>query len=405
MENKEKTDFKSLVYRQVESDTLDYKSPMNWFKLSRHSKAKFVRHCMALANTRGGYLVVGVQEDASGHPSVYQGLTPQEVKSFDPSVVGAFINHHVSPPIDFTIERPEIDGKRYAIFIIEPFKELPHVCSDSIGGELQQGVFYIRTTDASSRPAYRADEIHMLIRRAMRNQREQLGQMLRGILYENRIIKAPDTDAANHFSELRRHLRHFFLQRVHSETQPENQRGARLEFSAQPPTFEEKKFSIKQLRASALAAQPPHGAELLSGYDVRESYDSGNGIRVFSPQKAELWQLTNSGMCFFTKEFPVGEKYIDSSEISRITTLAVGFAANLYSELGYFDEIFTVKLKLTNCENLPIKKPARPPFEAGARAESAALAISVERSAADLLAGRDEHAGKLLSELAERFKS
>ena len=61
---------------------------------------------------------------------------------------------------------------------------MPHVCCQAVEHELREGVFYIRTADASSRPATRAIELHQLIQRALRNQREMLGRMLRGILYE-----------------------------------------------------------------------------------------------------------------------------------------------------------------------------------------------------------------------------
>ena len=82
--------WRELVYRGVESDELDYKAAMNWNLLSKSGRAKLVRHCLAFANTRGGYLVIGVGEDASGHPSDYQGLTKEELHSFDPS--GKFCN-------------------------------------------------------------------------------------------------------------------------------------------------------------------------------------------------------------------------------------------------------------------------------------------------------------------------
>ena len=62
-------------------------------------------------------------------------------------------------------------------------------------------MFYIRTSDASSRPAFRAVEMHALIQRALRNQREALGRMLRGILYESRLATCEQThtlvDTAN----------------------------------------------------------------------------------------------------------------------------------------------------------------------------------------------------------------
>ena len=75
---KSSNDLRELVYRGVESDELDYKAALNWTGMSRAARAKIVRHCIALANTKGGYIVVGVGEDASGHPSVYQGLTPEQ---------------------------------------------------------------------------------------------------------------------------------------------------------------------------------------------------------------------------------------------------------------------------------------------------------------------------------------
>ena len=74
----DRTEFwRELVYRGVESDELDYKAAMNWNQLSKAGRAKLVRHWLAFANTRGGDLVIGVGEDASGHPSDYQGLTPE----------------------------------------------------------------------------------------------------------------------------------------------------------------------------------------------------------------------------------------------------------------------------------------------------------------------------------------
>ena len=63
-------DWKSIIYRGVESEELDYKAALDWRKLNRGSKAKFVRHCLAMANTKGGYIVVGVGEDSAGQPSL-----------------------------------------------------------------------------------------------------------------------------------------------------------------------------------------------------------------------------------------------------------------------------------------------------------------------------------------------
>ena len=73
-------DWEKIIKRGVESDELDYKAAQNWNKLSRTGRAKFARHCMALANTKGGYVVVGVGEDDSGKPSLFTGLTDEELQ-------------------------------------------------------------------------------------------------------------------------------------------------------------------------------------------------------------------------------------------------------------------------------------------------------------------------------------
>ncbi len=62
MPEKSSSDLRELVYRGVESDELDYKAALNWTDMSRAARAKIVRHCIALANTKGGYIVVGVGE-------------------------------------------------------------------------------------------------------------------------------------------------------------------------------------------------------------------------------------------------------------------------------------------------------------------------------------------------------
>ena len=187
-------DFDELIHRQLESDTLDYKAHQSWSEMNAAARGKFIRHLTAFANTDGGCLVVGVGEDASGCPCDYTGLTEEETRSFDPSAVGAYINRCVEPPIDFSLERPLVRGKRYAVFVVKPFTVLPHICTRSVENELQSGVFYIRTKDASSRPAHRAIEMHRLVQRALRNQRELLAKMLRGILYETRSVETGEVE-------------------------------------------------------------------------------------------------------------------------------------------------------------------------------------------------------------------
>ena len=58
----EPRDMRELIYRGVESEELDYKAAMSWTAMSRAARAKIVRHCLALANTKGGYGVRNINE-------------------------------------------------------------------------------------------------------------------------------------------------------------------------------------------------------------------------------------------------------------------------------------------------------------------------------------------------------
>ncbi len=276
---KGETHWREIIMRGIESDTLDYKSALDWKALPRHMKAKFVRHCIAFANTRGGMIVIGVSEDESGRPVLRTGLTPAEAAGFDPSAVGSFINSYVDPPVDITIHRPELDGKIFAVIEVKPFAALPHVCTKGIADELNAGVLYIRTVDASSRPAYRSGEIHDLLIRALRLQREQLGRLLKGLLYG--IQGDTARSSGDLFEEQMLHGRNFYRRRKGCGGCEE----IFVEVCIRPEEFEAKRFSINELRR-AVGAMPESG----------EWYTTNTSLRYCAGDGGVFGQLSRSGL-------------------------------------------------------------------------------------------------------------
>ena len=337
---------KELVYRGIESDVLDYKSAMNFNTIPRSAKAKFARHCLALANTRGGHIVVGVSEDQSGHPSVYTGLTEEESRSFDPSVVGPFVNRYADPAIDFTIDRPIIDGKRYAIFTIRPFDTLPHVCSGGIEDSLQLGIFYIRTVDASSRPAYRASEIHGLIQRALRNQRESLARMLRGILYE-RDENTLDDSAKFHEEEL--HSRNFFVQRKGDR----HGNDVLLGIQIRPEEYILSKHSLSEIRRgtdSALENLEYSAPDFDSTPLRKEAYFTNTSLRTMPEKTRLMWQIYQSGQIVFYSYPPLTGKAICFDSIPLQIHNLLFFAGQYYVALKQEKVQLHLDLFLENTE-------------------------------------------------------
>lgn len=409
--NNNSMDWREIVYRGVESQTLDYKAAQSWIGLSRVGKAKFARHAMAMANTKGGYLVVGVGEDDSGNPTLHTGLTESQLRSFDPSTVGQFINLFADPSIDFDIVRPEIDGKSYAIFVIRRFIGLPHVCSDHCGYELQQGVFYIRTPDARSRPAFRASELHGIVQRALRNQREVLGRMLRGVLYEGRQF--PEADAEQEFSKLLQHSK----ETMRSWLGPRNLgHFCNLEIVAYPAEFFDDTVDLSDLKRAAENVAMP----VLS--DLPFTPDDTPGCESFLTNQSLLcrfvdrsgpkgkvarfhfWQFFQTGMFHFIcslAELKNGRAISYPQLLNRVGS-AVELIGELYSELGLDDEILTFTVGLTNSEKCRLTDVD---VDNAERLQCYIPEITVRkrRSVADLTSAPAEHATRVIREVCERF--
>ena len=406
-------DWHAIIYRGVESQTLDYKAAQNWNELNRIGKAKFARHAMAMANTKGGYLVVGVGEDEKGNPNNYTGLTEEQLRSFDPSTVGQFINLFADPSIDFDIVRPEVDGKFYAIFVIRRFNGQPHVCSDHCGYELQQGTFYIRTPDARSRPAFRASELHGLIQRALRNQREVLGRMLRGVLYEGG--QQMETDAEYEFTKMLQ----FSKDKTRKWLGPKNlDHFCNIEITAFPQNFFDEDTDLSDLRkaAESIALPVPGGLPFLpENRSNCEMFLTNQSLQCRQIERNEennqvehffFWQFFRLGAfhynCSITDR--KHDKTISYQQLVNWIASAVELIGELYSELGYDDEIINFKVELDNVEqctlvniNNELNKTEK------YQCYIPEIVVSKKRSVADLISGSVEHSTRVIREVCERF--
>ena len=397
-------DWREIVYKAIETQDLDYKAAVDWNALSRVHKAKFARHVMAMANTRGGTLVIGVGEDKNGNPTEHTGLTREQLRSFDPSTVGQTINNYADPSVDFDIVRPRVDGHDYAIIVVRPFRELPHVCSESCGDELQRGVFYVRTPDAISRCAYRASELHELVQRALRNQRRLLGRMLRGILYEGSQSAEPDAE------------RFFLEQIVRSQAGCRQVIGPRrhrslpfLELLAFPTEFREDAYSLTDIRNAAATIIVPPLVEFV-GFEANEqqAYLTNESF-LSKPQSLEsgrlfFWELFRTGLFHHLSSLaPAGSaKEIAYPVLAdRVATVMI-VLGQYYSALGMQDELITFTVALKNAEDCLLTETPNPTPDP-LRCFIPEVLVQKRRTVADLASGSDQHALKVIREICERF--
>jgi len=70
-------DFESIITAGAETKELDYKGPREWSERDKQSCCELIKDILAMANTKGGHLVIGVSEAASGF--TLDGLTQEQM--------------------------------------------------------------------------------------------------------------------------------------------------------------------------------------------------------------------------------------------------------------------------------------------------------------------------------------
>lgn len=416
-------DWRDIIYRGVENQELDFKAAQDWVELNRAGRAKFARHAMAMANTHGGYVVVGVGEDENGNPTVCTGLTERQARSFDPSAVGQTINRYADPSVEFDIVRPEVDGRRYAVFVVYPFRNLPHVCSDACEMELQRGVFYIRTPDARSRPAYRASELHALVQRALRNQRELLGRMIRGVLYEGR--QANDSGAEQEFARLLGQCRQSARTTLGGRSFSQ---GLVLEVAAYPGRFVVDRLSLTDIsRARDEVVLPLEGDFPLLVLTEATSYATNDSIRSFLQRPAAgrprfYAEVFVCGLLYCATaeeavaeeagaddaspglpEAPAVHRVLSYGVLLRWVAAAMSTIGQLYAGLGLEAELLTLAFRVCNTEGVHLELGSVPRAGRPYRCFIPDIEVTKHRTAADVLSGPAAHAATVVLEVCERF--
>lgn len=81
----------ALLLRGHESKDLDYKGPCSWHETDKKACCELVKDILAMGNTLGGYIVVGVSEVAHGFS--WNGLSSDEAITFDTTRINRFVQN------------------------------------------------------------------------------------------------------------------------------------------------------------------------------------------------------------------------------------------------------------------------------------------------------------------------
>ena len=401
-------DWREIIYCGLENQQIDFKSPQDWVKIGRGGRAKFARHAIALANTMGGYVVVGVAEDNDGNPTKYIGMSEEEAASFDPSTVGQTISQYADPPVSIDIVRPVVDGKRYVVLVVYPFKDLPHVCTNAFPDELRTGVFYVRTPDARSHPADKASELHQLIQRALRNQRQMLGRMLRGILYEERQGDSSESMVFPPFLDRSRRQAREQLGNNVVRSKPIFEVICRPTAPFSDLTLTKVRQALQTIGRPQLEDLPWGDTALSSTIHATNESVCGKNLRKDGTQVC-FWEFFMNGLFYSAVPLPLeteNERCIQAKHLRLLSIVAVSTLGQFYMMLQHAENLLDITFRITNTFELELKGLDN--VLEGERTICGIMDIEVskQRSAGDLEGGAaSDAAAQLYAELCERFNA
>lgn len=153
---------------------LDYKAPVNWDEWPNRNKVELVRDMMGLANSEvPGYIVIGAT-DEGGVVRSWDGLSEQQIESFDPSKIADKIKRYSDPEVHFYLYKPTVENKRYVVILVLPFRVEPHVCRTSYDDILEEAAVYIRGEGARTIKVPSAEYMRRIVNRAIQIRADEL---------------------------------------------------------------------------------------------------------------------------------------------------------------------------------------------------------------------------------------
>lgn len=298
--------WEAILRRGFESKELDYKGPCAWEeKNGKAACCELVKDILAVANTKGGWIAIGVSETPTGFS--WDGLTNDQCKSFETSRVNRFLQNYADPPVNTHVIKHTSQGRTFVIIEIPRFPNTPHICQKDYPGVLTAGAVYVRTDNNESAPVKNSADMRAIIEHATRN-----------CANHGTGTPQPATAAAE--------LEKFDAQVRDAATRskeliPEDLASLPLGFREtviHPMKFERLRFTIQQLEQMAEAASVSYrGWPYIFYSDVRgdlvRHLDDGLEKPFQDPDACQFWRLHQSGCLYVNEMLQEDEQCFNSS--------------------------------------------------------------------------------------------
>lgn len=168
------------------------------FKRKFSSPEKIAREMLAFANTKGGYIIFGVDDDKE--------VVGVESEKSEAELVTRTANELCEPPIEYEIEYIELYGKELVIASVPESDNKPHRLQDYLDFDINTAIVPIRVNDKSIQASKEMIRIMRANAGQMNLKKYSLGQLEKSVfeyLSKNETISVKQLSELVNISERR----------------------------------------------------------------------------------------------------------------------------------------------------------------------------------------------------------
>jgi hypothetical protein len=313
-----------------------------------------------MANTIGGFVVIGVSEQPTGY--FFDGVSSDQARTFDTTRLNRFLQGYADPPINALLRKLNHAGKIFVVIEVPPFSDTPHICQKDYPGVLSQPSLYVRTDNNESAPVRSAADFKTVVERAVRNRSDALLASFRSILTSGTTL--PESSALDRFLAQRNEAITRFDE-INPLKREEPLLGY-LEGSFLPERFSAERFTIEALREATERAHITYtGWPFLFIHrgQPEETYVIQDGWETFIQTKdfgghylMDFWRFQQSGFFYHrsilrpsARQSEHGRTPVaDLRQIAVYVAEAIDCLIRLYDGLFEDSEYVSMELRVLN---------------------------------------------------------
>jgi hypothetical protein len=402
-------DWEAILRRGFESKDLDYKGGCAWTESDKRSCCELVKDILAIANSKGGFIVVGVNETPTGFD--WAGLSHDQCESFEASRLNRFVQNYADPPINTHVIKHVSQGAAFVIIEVPRFPDTPHICQKDYPGVLAAGGLYVRTDNNESAPIKDSSDMRAVIEHAVRNRGDQLLASFRAILTGTMQPVTGPSDAEQFGSQAREAAARC------SQVIPQGAAGLGFrETTIHPMRFDRHRFTIPTLEQMADAASVTYRGWPYIFYSERRAdcithLDDGLEMLLNEGGNFQFWRLHQSGLLYVKEMFqederPEARQQIVLGTVTTAYTCAelVQCLVDLFAGRMADDELVRLHVRFLGVQGRTLAMIRGNTFvETPYQCDSDQIVYEQQRTLADWRAGVIPHAIEILSQVNRKF--